>query len=75
VDSQDRPTAHARPSTGSLAGDLASHFAGAASKTAGRRRGQPLTVTETVDNTVLLGVATVLPVAAAAVWWRRSHRR
>jgi hypothetical protein len=47
----------------------------AADKTVGRRRGQPLTITETFDNAAVLAAVFTVSAAAAAVLWLRAARR
>jgi hypothetical protein len=47
----------------------------AADKTVGRRRGEPLTITETFDNAAVLGAVFTVAAAVAAVLWLRAVRR
>jgi hypothetical protein len=46
-----------------------------ADKTVGRRRGEPLTITETFDSTAALGAVFATAAVAAALLWLRAARR
>jgi hypothetical protein len=53
---------------------MASRLRSSASKTAGRRRGEPLTVAESADDVaVLVATFALCAVVAAGLWWRRSR--